>query len=230
MLRNLTSKEYAQSIRKRIVDNTTFDLDYYGAVLYQPDDYGTAHVAVVAPNGDAVSVTSSINQYFGAKVRSRSTGIILNNVMGDFSAPNITNYFGLPPSPANFIRPGKRPLSSMCPAVFVDEAGDVRLVIGAAGGTRITSGTALVSARNLWLKEDIKTAIDRRRIHHQLFPQTLFFEKGFDEEILEGLERLGHAIKMYETGGPIVVAVARDEDSRLHAYSDARKGGGTAGF
>lgn len=62
LLRNLTSFEYAQSIRKRIVDNTTFDLDYYGAVLYQPDDYGTAHVAVVAPNGDAVSVTSSINQ------------------------------------------------------------------------------------------------------------------------------------------------------------------------
>lgn len=146
---------------------------------------------------------------FGAKIMSRSTGIILNNVMGDFSAPNITNYFGLPPSPANFIQPGKRPLSSMCPAVFVDKRGDVVLVIGAAGGTRITSGTSLVSLRNLWLKEDIKTAIDEKRIHHQLFPQQLLFEKGFNEDMLVALEKLGHATKQYETGGPIVVAISR---------------------
>ena len=84
---------------------------------------------------------------FGSNVFGRRTGIIFNNEMDDFATSNKPNEWGVYPSPANKIKPGKRPLSSMCPAVFVDKEGNARLVVGAAGGSRITTATAFVSVR-----------------------------------------------------------------------------------
>ena len=83
---------------------------------------------------------------FGCKIRSTVTGIIYNNQMDDFSTPGVTNFYGVEPSPSNFIRPGKRPMSSMSPVIFTNQtSGEVVFVAGASGGTRITTGTLLVS-------------------------------------------------------------------------------------
>jgi len=81
---------------------------------------------------------------YGAKVVGNRTGIFFNNEMDDFSNPNMTNFFGLPPSPANFIKPYKRPMSSMTPAIVLGRTNDAALVTGASGGTRIITSTALV--------------------------------------------------------------------------------------
>lgn len=82
---------------------------------------------------------------FGSGFRSKRTGIILNNQMDDLATPGIENEYGVQPSPANFIEPGKRPFSSMCPVIVLDENKDAIFIFGSAGGTRITTSVSYVS-------------------------------------------------------------------------------------
>lgn len=86
---------------------------------------------------------------WGSYVHLKDTGIILNNEMDDFSTPGKVNEFGLPPSPANYIVPLSRPISSMCPTILVDANGDAVLISGSAGGTKITTSVAFVSFRRI---------------------------------------------------------------------------------
>lgn len=139
------SQKFADETRNQIDDSRTVNnYTHYGASYAIVEDHGTAHINVLAPNGDAVAVTSTINNVFGSKLRSLSTGIILNDEMDDFSTPGKVNSYGVPASKANFIAPGKRPLSSMCPIIILDEKKDVRLLIGGAGGIKITTSVAFV--------------------------------------------------------------------------------------
>lgn len=101
--------------------------------------------------------------------------------MDDFATPNTSNYFGVVASPANYIEPGKRPVSSMAPMIIVENSNQrIQQVLGASGGTRITTSIALVSILNLWFNETIKDAIDAPRLHSQLLPQEVLAEQGFD--------------------------------------------------
>ncbi|KAL0272631.1 UNVERIFIED_CONTAM: hypothetical protein PYX00_005525 [Menopon gallinae] len=231
LIKNLTSEKYAHEIRKTIKDDRTHqDPKYYGAKVAQPDDHGTSQISVMTANGDSVSATSTINLIFGSKFRSLSTGIIYNNEMCDFSAPNITNPFGIPPSPANFIKPGKRPLSSMCPTIFLDERNDSVLVTGASGGSRITTSTVLVIINNLIFGKNIKESLDERRIHHQLFPMELDYEYGFLAQNVKTLQKIGHktcrsSVRTTST----ITSCARYKGNVTGSY-DYRRGGSVDGF
>ncbi len=120
-------------------------------------------------SGLAISLTATLNLLFGSKLMVPETGVIMNNQMNDFSIPNTKNAFGLIPSAANYIRPGKRPLSSMSP-VIVELDDKLFLVIGGAGGSRIVTAVA----QSLWHVLDQKMtateAIAAPRLHHQLVP------------------------------------------------------------
>uniref|UniRef100_A0AAR5PM46 Gamma-glutamyltransferase n=1 Tax=Dendroctonus ponderosae TaxID=77166 RepID=A0AAR5PM46_DENPD len=228
LLSNLTSQEYAHNIRSKIMDNTTFqDPKHYGAVFYDKGDHGTAHISIIDQNGDAISITSSINLFFGNGMTSKQTGIIYNSVIDDFSFPYFKNYFGLPGSPNNKMQPGKRPLSSMSPTIIVDKDGDAKMVVGASGGTVITSTVAWTIIRSLWFEENVKEAVDAPRIHHQLYPMQIMYEYGVLQQVLDGLKALGHKVQRNLSS---IVCALKKENGKITANADYRKGGDVYGL
>ncbi|KAG1655135.1 Glutathione hydrolase 1 proenzyme [Nymphon striatum] len=226
VVNKLLSRKYSAETIKSIIDFKTFKTEYYGAKYANTEDHGTAHLSVVDAEGNAVSLTSSINHFFGSKIRSKSTGILISNSMDDFSSLKVTNHFGLRPSTANFIQPGKRSQSSMCPSIFLDSYDNVRLVIGGAGGSKITSAVALVSIRHLIFNQNIKESIDGHRLHHQLLPDWILCENGYSPDILKILKQKGHKINIRKDRTAMIQAISRNPvTGKLFANSDYRKGG-----
>uniref|UniRef100_A0A8C9RWK4 Glutathione hydrolase n=1 Tax=Scleropages formosus TaxID=113540 RepID=A0A8C9RWK4_SCLFO len=226
LINDMTSDAFAEDLRRKITDNMTQPESYYEHYYLAPNNQGTTHISVLAEDGSAVSVTSTINRYFGSKVLSQRTGVLLNNEMDDFSSPNITNSFGVAPSPSNYIRPGKRPVSAMNPAILTDSDGSVKMVVGAAGGTMITTATALVILNSLFFNYDLTKAVEYPRIHNQFNPSTVEVEKITDTDVLLKFNK--HLTEaMYNNA--VVQAVLKQAGS-LYAESDPRKGGYPAGY
>eukprot|EP01018_Ginkgo_biloba_P038120 Gb_20988 [translate_table: standard] len=119
VLSDMLSPAFATKLQKKIYDNTTFLPDYYGYKWSQLKDHGTSHFCIVDNERNALSMTTTVNYYFGAHMLSPSTGIVLNNEMADFSTPTDIFPDKLPPATANFIRPNKQPLSSMSPTIVL---------------------------------------------------------------------------------------------------------------
>ena len=127
----------------------------------------------------AVSLTSTVNLLFGSQLMVPETGIIMNNEMNDFSIPNSTNAFGFIPSPANFIKPGKRPLSSISPLIVeYAKNGSLHVVVGAAGGSRIITATVQGIWNIIDRQMNSEQAIREPRFHEQLVPNQVLFWKS----------------------------------------------------
>ncbi|CAH3021300.1 unnamed protein product [Porites evermanni] len=233
VVKNMTSGKYGDYLRHKIYDNRTFqDYRYYGDFYSSTNVGGTSHLSIISPDGDAVAATNTINLYYGCKYRSTRTGIIYNNEMDDFSTPGKKNNFGVEPSESNFIKAGKRPMSSMTPSIFVDSRGVPRLAVGASGGTRITTAISLVVMNYFWFGRNLSEAILDPRVHHQLLPDYIRIDKFYpiSKDLQAGLRRLGHNDIQAKTITAVVQAAAIAPDGKIYGKADPRKKSFAAGF
>jgi gamma-glutamyltranspeptidase/glutathione hydrolase len=163
---------------------------------HRPESPDTTHYSVVDREGNAVAVTTTLNDNFGSHVASASLGFLLNDEMDDFAAkPGAANMFGLVQGPANAIAPGKRPLSSMTPTIILED-GKLRYVLGSPGGGRIIStvGNIFLSAAEGGL--NIQEAVDAPRFHHQYLPDILYLEPGFSADTIADLRAMGYTVTL----------------------------------
>jgi gamma-glutamyltranspeptidase / glutathione hydrolase len=156
----------------------------------------TTHYSVVDAEGNAVAVTTTLNNGFGAAVTAEGLGFLLNDEMDDFaSKQGSPNLYGLIQGPANSIAPGKRPLSNMTPTIVLKDD-KVRFVLGSPGGARIITTVAniFLSAADEGL--NIQQAVDAPRFHHQYLPDTVYLEPGFSDASINGLRAMGYTLKI----------------------------------
>jgi gamma-glutamyltranspeptidase/glutathione hydrolase len=219
--RGLIRKDYARGLAAKI------DPARAGAVAGpgEPPDAGsdvfskhTTHVSAADAQGNWVALTATLNTHFGSKGVIPGTGVVMNNQMDDFSAqPGTANYFGLVGAEANAIAPGKRPLSSMSPAIVFKDKRPV-LAVGAAGGPTIISQTLLNIVGVIDLGMDAQTAINQPRFHHQWKPDELKMEKSMDPAVVAALIQRGHNVRLVESiGAAQAVGLAPDGKGFLGA-------------
>ncbi len=190
----------------------------------------TSHLTVVDAQRNAVSLTFTINTGFGAGVVAAGTGVLLNNEMDDFAAaPGVPNFFGLVGNEANSIAPRKTPLSSMTPTI-VTENGNLRLALGAPGGSTIITQVLQVILNVLEYDMDAGAAVSVPRIHHQWLPDELRIEPfALDSLTLIDLHRRGHKIKETKPWGNIN-AIVIQSDGTLEGAADPRGEGVPRGW
>jgi gamma-glutamyltranspeptidase / glutathione hydrolase len=160
-----------------------------------PEGDCTTHFCVLDKRGNAVSCTYSLNTLFGSKFVPRGTGILLNNTLDDFLIKEgQANWYSLMESRKNRITPGRRPVGSMSPTIALRD-GKVAFLIGAAGGPKIPSLVAQVTATMFTRKTSLADAVWAPRVHHQFVPDRIMVEAALPEHLREGLARTGFEIE-----------------------------------
>ena len=174
---HLLDKGYAEAIRATIdPDKATVSKDLKPGVAPH-EGMNTTHFSIVDKDGNAVGITYSLNDWFGARVTPPGTGVLLNDTMDDFTAKlGVPNIYGLVQGQANAIAPGKTPLSSMSPTI-VTKDGKVFMVLGTPGGSRIITVVALTIINVIDYGMNIQEAVDAPRFHQQWLPDVTNVER-----------------------------------------------------
>ena len=205
------------------------------AALHAPytgrESNNTTHYSVVDAQGNAVAVTTTLNDSFGSAVIAGKLGFLLNDEMDDFtSKPGVPNGYGLIQGEANSIAPGKRPLSAMAPTIVLKD-GKLFMVLGSPGGPRIISTVANILMGVIDYGLDIQQAVNAPRFHHQWQPDEIDIEAtGISPDTIKLLQARGHRIKQegYWSDGECIAVDPKTGD--LLGAPDDRNGGKAVGY
>jgi gamma-glutamyltranspeptidase/glutathione hydrolase len=207
------------------------------AVAHHESPY-TTHYSVVDAEGNAVAVTTTINDWFGSRVTAEGLGFLMNDEMDDFTAkPGVPNSDGLIQGTANAIAPEKRPLSSMSPTIVVRD-GKTFLVLGSPGSSKIITTVANVLMGVVDYKMNIQEAVNAPRFHNQWMPDVLNLEQWFSPDTVQVLQKMGYHVEIGLHAGNEVfpywsdaecIAIDPNSGERLGA-SDGRNGGKAVGY
>ena len=185
----------------------------------------TTHFCIVDSFGNAVSLTATINTPFGSGVIVPGLGFLLNNEMDDFVTwPGRPNYFGLVGNAANEIEPGKRPLSSMSPAILVKDNKPF-LIVGSMGGPRIITSVVLTLLNALDFGMNLQEAVDAPRIHQQWMPDVLYVEPEHPYDVLTALRQRGHNVRSQPRWAAVTAIMADTTYSGWWGAADSRVSG-----
>jgi gamma-glutamyltranspeptidase/glutathione hydrolase len=227
-LERLTSKAYADSLRREIDPNRATPTSAMPPVV---EGHETTHYSVVDQEGNAASITTTLNDDFGSALTVGGAGFLLNDEMDDFAAkPGTPNLYGLVQGEANAIQPGKRMLSAMTPTIVLDRQERLALVLGSPGGPRIISAVLQVVSNVVDHGMTLAQAVSAPRIHHQALPDSIIWEPGgITTDQRRELEAMGYVFEArpHWIGDVNAVLVTR---RGLEGAADPRRGGGAAGW
>ena len=230
---SLISDSYAK-IKVRDIDcckaSISVDIEPFNSKYYESEE--TTHYSVVDKWGNAVSVTTTINGWYGSGITVDEAGFLLNNEMDDFSIkPGYPNKYGLVGSWANSIAPNKRMLSSMTPTIIEDSNGDLLAIIGSPGGSTIITTIAQIISNIIDFKMPLKDAVEAPRTHHQWLPDKIFLESNFlHKSIYDDLLSLNHTVDYKQSIGEANCIMYYKEGDIFMGVSDDRRNGFAKGY
>ncbi len=190
----------------------------------------TTHFSVVDPEGNAVGVTTTLNDSFGSRVTAEGLGFLLNDEMDDFTAKQgVPNTYGLIQGPANAIGPGKRPLSAMTPTIVLKD-GKLFLVLGSPGGPTIITTVANILMGVVDFGLDIQESVNAPRLHHQWLPDAIDVEDRLSPDTMNLLRSKGHKLKVAHFWGDGECIMIDPKTGERLGASDGRNNGKAVGY
>ncbi|MGH2564553.1 MAG: gamma-glutamyltransferase family protein, partial [Ginsengibacter sp.] len=227
-VKTLVSDDY---LKKRMSDyvpgKAGNSVDIKEGVINEKEE--TTHFDVLDKDGNAASVTTTLNGGYGSRTVVAGAGFLLNNEMDDFSVkPGVANMYGAVGAEANAIVPGKRMLSSMTPTIVLKNNKPF-LVVGTPGGTTIPTSVYQTLVDIIDFKMTPRDAVDKPKFHQQWLPDVIYVEKGFDNTVIATLEKMGYTISVRGAMGRTEVIMVKPDGSLL-AVGDRRGDDAAAGY
>jgi gamma-glutamyltranspeptidase / glutathione hydrolase len=202
--------------------------DLHAVAVREPEN--TTHYSVVDSEGNAVAVTTTLNDSFGSRATAEGLGFLLNDEMDDFaSKQGVPNNYGLIQGPANAIGPNKRPLSAMTPTIVLKD-GKLFLVLGSPGGPTIITTVANILMGVVDFGLDIQEAVNAPRFHHQWLPDGILVEDRLSPDTMNLLRSKGHKLKVEHFWGDGECIMVDPKSGERLGASDGRNNGKAVGY